>query len=149
MNATRTRQESCIRLLAGMIQARVNCNPSNPGWYARHREVADRLADQVLPSGSGIDNGTTIDWDKSTGERVVLNADFHHMDECGGYCGWTEHQIIITPSLVYGFSIRVTGRDRNEIKDYLGETYHHALSATVEQEYNPETDQSTFHIVSK
>ena len=50
------------------------------------------------------------------------------MDEHGGYDGWTEHKIIVTPSLVYGFELRVTGKDRNDIKDYIAEVMHGALS---------------------
>jgi hypothetical protein len=45
------------------------------------------------------------------------------MNEGGYYDGWTEHQVIITPSLQHGFDVRVTGQDRNEIKDYLAELF--------------------------
>ena len=40
----------------------------------------------------------------------------------------TEHKIIVTPRLVYGFELRVTGNDRDDIKDYIAEVMHDALS---------------------
>jgi len=50
----------------------------------------------------------------------------------GMYSGWSQHKVIVTPSLICGFDIRVTGRDRNQVKDYIAETFHHALSYVVE-----------------
>lgn len=75
--------------------------------------------EKMLPNGSGFDIGCKILRLKSKPERIVIQADFHHMDEHGYYDGWTEHQVIITPSLQWGYNIRVTGRNRNEIKDYI------------------------------
>jgi len=84
----------------------------------------------MLPSGSGIDCGSKIvDASKS---KIVIQADYHHMDEHGCYCGWSHHTIVVTPSLIDGFEIKVTGRNRNEIKDYLAETYDYVLSQLVD-----------------
>lgn len=82
-----------------------------------------------MPRGSGFDSGTTLDFDKSTPDKLVFNTSFHHMNDGGFYDGWTEHQIIVTPSLEFDFHLRVTGRDRNQIKDYIAETVHHILSS--------------------
>lgn len=86
----------------------------------------------LLPSGSGIDSGTVIDTEKSGADRVVLDVDFHHMSSSGYYDGWTSHSVIVTPSLAHEFELRVTGRDHNEIKDYLYEVYSDALAEDVE-----------------
>jgi hypothetical protein len=75
------------------------------------------------PSGSGFDSGTTLNEEKSKENRLVFDTAFHHMDEWGGYDGWTEHQVIVTPSLVFGFTLRITGRDRNGIKDYINDVF--------------------------
>ena len=83
-----------------------------------------------MPSGSGVDSGTKL-LDNSTPDRLVFQADFHHMDENGFYDGWTEHQIIVTPSLAYGFNVRITGRNRNEIKDYLADLFNHIFNMEV------------------
>jgi hypothetical protein len=81
-----------------------------------------------LPSGSGIDSGTKVDSERTHAERLVLTFGFHHMNEGGYYCGWTEHTAVITPSFRSVFNLRITGRDRNGIKDYLYQTFDLALS---------------------
>jgi hypothetical protein len=53
------------------------------------------------------------------------------MNDNGMYDGWTTHQVIVTPSLAFGFTLKITGRDRNQIKDYLSETYHYALEQHI------------------
>lgn len=75
--------------------------------------------EKQLPSGSGINNGSKVNLKLSTSQKIVIDTAFHHMDENGYYDGWTEHKIIITPCLKYGYNIKVTGRNRNQIKDYL------------------------------
>jgi len=95
-------------------------------WWS---SVLDDIEDE-LPSGSGIDQGTKVDRERSTADKIILFTSFHHMSEHGYYDGWTEHAIIIRPSLLYGFTVDVKGRDRNDIKDYLGDVYRCALEAT-------------------
>lgn len=86
-----------------------------------------------FPSGSGVDNGTELNWDKTSPEHLVFNTAFHHMDENGTYDGWTHHEVHVSASLSYGIKVRVTGQNRNNIKEYLEEIYDTALEA--EQEY--------------
>lgn len=93
----------------------------------QHRARIDVLCANVLPSGSGWDNGTRYDHDRSTPNHLVLYGSWHHMDDNGSYDGWTDHEIHVRPSLAFGFDLRVTGRDRNEIKDYLAEMFDAAL----------------------
>ena len=87
-----------------------------------------------LPSGSGWDCGTKLDYEKSNPDKLVFYGSYHHMNENGMYDGWTEHTIIVTPSLAFGFDVKITGRDRNDIKDYLGEMFQHALSEPVKEQ---------------
>lgn len=83
----------------------------------------------LLPSGSGIDSGTVIG-QVSTAQKLVLEFGFHHMVH-GYYDGWTYHKAVVQPCLMFGLDLRVTGPNRNQIKDYLHETYLHALTSTV------------------
>jgi len=99
-------------------------------WRTKHRDWIARLVREHMPSGAGIDTGTKLD-DSSTPDRLVFSFSFHHMNEHGSYDGWTEHTAIVKPSLAFGFDLKITGRDRNQIKDYLHETYHQALGAEV------------------
>lgn len=77
----------------------------------------------LLPSGSGIDNGMTFEWTKSKPNKLVFKFSWHHMDEHGGYDGWTDHTLTITPCFVFGFVMKITGRDKNQIKAYLYELF--------------------------
>jgi len=95
----------------------------------------DRLAKLVrmLPSGSGIDSGTELI--SADSSKIVLSAGFHHMNENGYYDGWTEHRITIRAQFG-GIDVTIGGRNRNDIKEYLGELYHSALSADVTEFLN-------------
>jgi hypothetical protein len=100
-------------------------------WLAIHTTILEDIADKLLPSGSGFDNGTAIDLEQSKPERLVLSTSFHHMNENGFYTKWTQHEVIITPSLAFDFEIKITGRNHNGIKDYMHEVFDHALRQTV------------------
>lgn len=94
------------------------------------RAVCDQITQFVkdnLPSGSGFDTGTHLDWDLSKPEKLVFNTEFHHMNDAGYYDGWTSHSVIVTPSLITDFKLRVTGVNRRDIKDYIGDTFHHIM----------------------
>ena len=104
---------------------------SHADWIKRHSDHLDDLVSE-FPSGSGFDNGTKLD-DDSTPEKLVFNTAFHHMNENGCYNGWTEHQVIVSPSLELEYTIRITGRDRNEIKDYIADCFHACLDADIEE----------------
>ncbi len=100
----------------------------------RCKEITDALeayCKQNLPSGSGIDHGTKLDLLHSTVDRLVFIVDFHHMDEHGGYDGWTVHTVVVKPDLRFGIDLRITGRDRNQIKEYLGDVYQNEMLAHI------------------
>jgi hypothetical protein len=110
--------------IASLVAARLNCLASNnTEWEAKHEAEIIRLVYQYLPSGAGFDGGTKIDFDASTGEKLVFDTSYHHMNEGGFYDGWTEHRVIVTPSLTFGHTLRITGRNRNDIKDYIAEAF--------------------------
>jgi len=55
------------------------------------------------------------------------------MNENGYYDGWTSHTVTVTPGW-NGPELRITGRDRNQIKDYLYDTFHYALCEQLSKE---------------
>jgi len=67
------------------------------------------------------------------------------MNDGGMYDGWTEHTVSITPAFA-GINVSVSGRNRNDIKDYLGDTFQCALTAEVIESYEPATDTLTFRV---
>jgi len=82
---------------------------------------------EYLPQGSGFDNGCEVDIDASTPDRLVIHTSFHHISDNGFYLRWTDHDVIVTPSLILGFDLRVTGRDYREIKGYIADMFSEAL----------------------
>ena len=125
------------QVIATAVQARINCmkddnqDANRIEWTERWTDVIERETAQ-LPSGSGIDSAPKFDFDASTPEKLVFTFGYHHMNENGMYDGWTEHSLIVTPSLQFGFHLRITGKDRKQIKDYLYEIFQSALSEEVE-----------------
>lgn len=128
------------RILASLIHsaliARQNCLLSGNDYATKWDDHLDDIEKNILPSGSGVDHGTTIDRDRVKPDQFILSCGFHHMNDSGYYDGWTDHSVIVTPAFD-GIDIRITGRNRNDIKDYLGEMFHFIL--TRQAEWSEET----------
>ena len=119
--------------IAHKLVAIENCEKSE-NWEWRDRHAQD-LVEIVKngPSGSGWDCGTSFDRDKSEPNKLVFFGSFHHMDEMGGYDGWTDHTITVRPDFVSKLDIKISGRDRNGIKDDLHQLFYWWLTATHEE----------------
>ena len=119
--------------LAGLLEAIGNCERSgNAEWKERHDSKIQALCADWLPSGSGVDCGTQLLLDRSTPSRLVFALSFHHMNDAGMYDGWTDHTAVVTPTFA-GVDVRITGRDRNGVKDYLAELLRDALTERRER----------------
>lgn len=124
-----------VRQIASAFDAFVRCSEPrsdgkgvvNPEWQGKHRDHIGTLCANYMPHGSGFDAGTLLSFQRSTPERLVFETSFHHMNDAGMYDGWTTHDVIVTPSLVHGFNLRITGRDRNGIKDYIAQAFYDCL----------------------
>lgn len=93
----------------------------------------DDLAD-LLPSGSGIDDGTRIDLEKSRPDMVILNSSYHVMID-GMYSYWRDYTVTIFPSLCFPFMLDIDldePENTDDIQDYLYQTYEQALTEEVE-----------------
>lgn len=101
---------------------RNGCHDADLIWT----EVLDRL-ERELPRGSGFDAGTKIDRD-SDPEKIRFTTSFHHMNDGGYYDGWTEHVVTISPSFQHLFDVKVSGRDRNQIKDLIATVFRCELN---------------------
>lgn len=107
--------------LAQAVEA-LNRNPSN-------KETEEVMVDKIktimesAPCGSGFDSGTKFLEEKSNCKRLVFRTAFHHMNYAGYYDGWTNHLVTVEADLILGTSIRVSGKDRNDIKDYIGDAF--------------------------
>ena len=130
--------------IAAAFQAHLNCErdlnsegihesliPLRQEWSERLLNRIERMCREYLPSGGGFDSGTQFIKEFSRPDRLVFAVEFHHMNDSGFYDGWTYHKVIVTPSF-FGFDLKVTGLNRNEIKEYIADVFHSALSAPVE-----------------
>lgn len=135
MNTTITKP--LYTILASSLAALKMCErQGNPGgWVPRHTNRLRHMVRNWLPSGSGFDAGTTLDLEASTPERLVFLTSFHHMDDNGGYCGWSDHKVTITPSFMTGFDLKVTGPNKSDIKDYVASAFHDALEGKYDERY--------------
>lgn len=110
--------------LARKLNAHRNCiKMGNVEWETKHFDSILEMVENYLPSGSGFDSGTKFLFEESNDNKLVFQADFHHMDDNGYYDGWSEHSVIIRPDLGMGIDIKITGRNRNEIKDYIRSSF--------------------------
>jgi hypothetical protein len=115
---------------ARTFQAYLNCKKTgNTEWEHAHMDVLNGMC-ELLPHGSGLDGKMEFQPENSHPEKLCFFFEFHHIDENGYYCGWTEHNLFVTPSLQYGFELRITGRNKNDIKDYLYDLFHEVFSLT-------------------
>lgn len=128
--------------LSSLIQARNTCNTSNnQEWFKKHTETIHRLTTAHLPQGWSIELDRAI----GTGTELVSHADklvfegsYHHMNDVGYWDGWTDHIIVLTPSLLSDFNLRISGRNRNEIKDFLHDIFDTAMREDVTYDlYSP------------
>lgn len=119
------------RELANRIQARLNCiNKGDQEWVRQHEECIKSLKD-FLPSGSAIDLRN------SNGEKIIIDSTFHAMDDGGYYGRWIDFSVTITPSLIHGISLKISGRfgKHQDIREYLFDVFDNSLRETVKEYY--------------
>jgi hypothetical protein len=128
-------QRKLYQRIASLIQAMDNCRKSgNAEWLEKHHATLDCLVVDHMPRGSGIDSGCNLSIDKSNPEKLVFATSYHHMNDGGYYDGWTQHVVTVTPSLASGIDIRISGRDRNQIKEYLYGVFSDALNTSLDDD---------------
>jgi hypothetical protein len=111
--------------IANLFVAHENCVKSgNKEYEDRHANNLEDLVKNYLPRGSGFDAGTKFIWEESNRNKLVFATSFNHMNEGGYYDGWTDHKVIVTPDLLFGYNIKITGRNRNDIKEYIHSRFH-------------------------
>jgi len=120
--------------LARKLDAYRRCiKTGNEEWEEKHLDAINEIM-KSAPSGSGIDSAFTFPLEFSNPSKLVFDFGFHHMDENGMYDGWTYHKAIVKPSLMFNYDLTITGRDRNQIKEYL----YLILSSWLEEEIHDE-----------
>jgi hypothetical protein len=117
---------------ASKIAAIENCRTSgNIEEIARHTAAILYLVERYMQADAGIEHGTCIDFSNSNQNHIVFDTRFDHTPEGSYSACWTRHKVIVTPALVCDFDIRITGRDRNGVKEDLREMFDEALRTVV------------------
>ena len=125
-------ENKLYQVLAHKLDAIENCKRMGNGeWENRHTDDIAQLVADYMPTGSGFDSGTDIDWQKSSVDKLVFTTSFHHMDENGFYCGWSDHTVTVKPSLAFGYRLSISGRNVNEIKEYMYQTFSFILDNII------------------
>ena len=110
--------------LASLLQARKNCLLSNNvEWAEKHEENIINLVEKYMPCGSGFDNGTLFNFEKSNTDRLIFNSSFHYMDNNGYYIGWSDFTITATPSLQFGINVRIKSEGKVIKRFYYDKDY--------------------------
>jgi hypothetical protein len=126
---------SLISKIASTIEARQNCKKlNNTEWFENHTFYLEELEKKYLPHGSGIDSGCNINLELSKPDKIVIHFGYHFMNENGYYERWEYYNLVVTPSF-HGIDLRIVGKDKNGIKDYLYQVFDYCL--TEEIEFNP------------
>lgn len=129
------RTEKVYKRIASLLHSIENCRmTNNQEWLERFTDQLDSIIDNNLPHGSGFDQGTKLDYDRSHAEKFYLIAPFHHMDSNGYYCGWSDHVVTVSPSLAFDFNLKISNPDRSKQwdMDYFYDTFNYCLNCEVE-----------------
>jgi len=119
--------------LSGTLQAYQNCiKTGNKIWEDKHEEKLNELVKNEMPHGSGIDCGMELDFEKSNPNKLIFNFSFHFMNDNGMYDGWIDYKLTVIPDLYNDFYLNITGRNKQQIKDYLYEIFDYALRQEID-----------------
>ena len=118
--------------LKQVYEAHEYCNRVNPENDIQHQmyekyEAIIKQFDDMLPIGSGICNTKVI---SVTDKKIVISFSYHHMNDNGYYEGYTDHECRITAKFD-GFNIYISGRNKNDIKDYLHELFFYNITEFI------------------
>lgn len=117
--------------IAIACEAWQNCqNIGNEEWEYRWDKRVLAIQNNILPSGSGFDNGSQIDMDSTPLCLCIVTA-FHHMNEGGFYDGWTDHIVRVRPNLARRYDMTISGRNPNDIKSYIHQSMCFALDKEI------------------
>ena len=83
---------------------------------------------ELLPIGNGIEAVCVIPL-KSTKKRIVIDTYYWHLNYS---YEWTIYQVVITPSFEGEINIRITGKNVDNVKEYLQDIFREALMKEYE-----------------
>jgi hypothetical protein len=119
----RTDIQDCYAAISQMLAGLAKCErTNNQEWLVKWKQEIEAICENELPSGSGIDTGTKLNFAKSTPDKLVFHVAYHHMNDGGYYDGWTNHTVTVRPTFG-SVKLSISGPNRNDVKDYLYDLY--------------------------
>lgn len=89
------------RLITGQTLEKILCTYHRSEANERKivQELLNDLSSKYLPSGAGVDRAKQYNYEphRLARNRIVLQIDYHHMDDVGNYIGISTHDIEIYP----------------------------------------------------
>lgn len=109
---------------------------TKPPFNEFHLDRLNELLNK-LPTGSGIDAGTTIAFEECKWNKIVFDSAYHVMDSNGYYDGWIEFKVIVRPSFT-GIDLEIKPLRRktyfnNYLRDYVFDVFWDALNSEIEE----------------
>ena len=91
-----------------------------------------RKLEDYLPYGAGwLMAEPGVDLSESSDQKLVIRGSFRHQRAYGGHGATTDHTVLAYASLASGFTLRVTGSNRDDCKAEIKERFTEALNSTV------------------
>ena len=95
------------------------------------------IIDDHFPNGSGFDVGSLFDFEKSHKNKLIIRIPYHCMDEHGYYDIWVFPELIITPSLMHEYNMRINwkgyrGKYKNSLNDYIYDSFSYILDKEID-----------------
>ena len=129
-------KDKIYKRLAKMANSRLRCLNSTkfPQEIENYENEINNIMKNVLPHGSGIDNGCSFNFEKSRNNRLVINSAYHCMNENGYYDGWVDFIVVLTPSLEMDYELQIKGNfgKYSHVKDYLYQIFGDSFDQEVD-----------------
>ena len=143
----RTQTKPLIHFIASEIYRLQNALENNRQDIAENCYTNFEKLEHCLPSGSGINNGCKIDFQRSKADKIVINFSYDFMRN-GSYDGKFYFTLKAMPSFIYAVDIHISGRDKQGVKDYLYQVFNHDLQQLYECSFDVNTKQVEYRYLT-
>jgi hypothetical protein len=110
-----------------------NCFKDNTIWLEKWTDAINQIIDS-LPHGSGIDGITEFNFDESKPDKLIIDSQYHCMNENGYYDGMYGFKLILKPDW-QNFKLEIKTNMPEKYKDqtieYLADLFYNDLTEEI------------------